>query len=168
MTALEREWAAKLKASGFQDLEGADRDGALSRRGLLHPVDDTAEEDAALADRMRAGEAQTEWRLSVLHTHKFRNATERRVWQLYAEGIPLRAIATQLGCSYKRVRETWHEIDSRVRQNREGNRQWKNRSRQRRNEVEQMVRRCDRSILTKLAEILLLSMPKVQPTRRSR
>lgn len=157
MTALEREWAAKLKASGFQDLESADRDGPLSDRGNLHAVAETPEEDARLADRMAAGQARTEWMLGVLHTHRFRNATERTVWERHANGEPLRPIAAALGLSYDRTRKIVVGVKARVTQVRKV-KQWRNPSRQRKTEIAMHVRRCDPRTLQQLAAVLMTGL----------
>jgi hypothetical protein len=99
-----------LKASGFQDLESADRDAPLSNRGNLHAVTEVAEEHDRLAQRMDAGAAYYEWAQALLHSHRFRSARERRIWARHADGEGLASIARALGITYHDARDTVNSI----------------------------------------------------------
>ncbi len=79
---LQKTWYKKLKDTGFNDLE---TESGLSKQNVgtyfynvYHP------------DRF---EFQAEYYRRVgyfLHTHKFKNTFERRIWELYAEGVTIR------------------------------------------------------------------------------
>jgi len=153
VTALEREWAARLRASGFQDLEGADRDGPLSDRGNLHAVAETAEEDARLADRMAAGEAEIERRRAILHAHRFRSAIEREVWRLHADGEGERAIAAATGLTRDRARKLLAAVRRRVTRVRRV-KQWRDHGKQQRREFQRHLTRCDPKALMQVAAVL--------------
>jgi hypothetical protein len=108
---LEAEWRAKLKASGFADLEGSDRDGPLSDRGKPHVrgnLDSVTEADhgqEALHRRLADGAAYHGWAVSVLREHRFRSSLERRIWARHAEGYGLATTAQTLGITYHAARD---------------------------------------------------------------
>lgn len=114
MKGLPAEWRAKLAASGFQDLEGIDRDGPLSDRGNLHAKYDTEEADEALMQRYESGEAYTDWARGVAAGRRFRSGQERAIWALHADGKGLREIATELDTTYHQAREAVNAVKARV------------------------------------------------------
>jgi hypothetical protein len=87
LKALEREWAAKLRADGFQDIE--------SPSGMVQSwdarSDGNLQDTAALAEDRRRGEAL-----------RFSSEFERRVWAAHLEGLSNRAIAKRL-CVYRKL-----------------------------------------------------------------
>jgi hypothetical protein len=87
---LQREWAARLRRSGFQDLEPVP-DGKLSNRGNSydHDVAD-GEEYYAAAKAMDVS------RLDPL---------SRRAWQLHADKQSIRSIMATLGTRYNQTRD---------------------------------------------------------------
>ena len=118
--ALTREWNAKLKASGFLDLEGADRDGPLSDRGNLHPVEQTEDEIAALGHRIASGSEYTAWAEGVMHSRRLRSAFERRVWARHVAGESLREIADAEGCTYHDARDVVVAVKERGNKGKQG------------------------------------------------
>lgn len=116
---LAAEWAAKLLETGFEDLEGHDRDAPLSNRGLLHAVADTDEDHDRVAVRMEHGSAYTDWAMDVLRRLNGRRRTarqRRKIWQLHADGWGFRVIAKDLGLGFHHVRETVNAIEEKYRQ----------------------------------------------------
>lgn len=101
----EAEARKLLKASGFSDLEGPDRDGPLSDRGNLHPVAETEDEHVRLRGRIADGASYTEWAQAVLHARRFRTALERKVWASHVAGDGLRTTAADLEISYHQARD---------------------------------------------------------------
>ncbi|MCA1824367.1 MAG: hypothetical protein LC640_08930 [Frankia sp.] len=102
---LEREWAARLRASGFQDIE--------SPSGMLQSWDRRSDGNlqdlSALAEDKRQGESL-----------RFDSDFERRVWQLHTEGKSNRAIATQLCVYRKLVNQTMWRLTARAERRRPG------------------------------------------------
>jgi predicted transcriptional regulator len=166
VTKLEREWAAKLKASGFQDLETpGDRDGPLSNRGhLVNHAEATDENEARLVQRIEMGEAETDRRRAILHMPIRRG---RRAWALHADGVSERDIAKALGITRDAVRKQLAHVEaaaSRIRA-REA-RPWETDRRNLRRKARNLVSRCDPSVLVEMAKLLLT--PRGQPTRQFR
>jgi len=152
LTKLEREWAAKLKASGFQDLEGSDRDGPLSNAGKLHAVAETADEHERLAARIEDGTAYQEWARSMLHATRWRCATDRRIWEMHCDGEGLRETTKRLGVSWKRATRVIDLVKA-GRQGREGD---KAPFVHEREEIRRLARRCEPRVLRKLVLVLVL------------
>jgi hypothetical protein len=176
VTALEREWARRLKASGFEDLEGADRDGPLSDRGNLHAVDHTEGELARLGRRIEDGEAATAQAQAILHARVsdgarrlsfLRSALERKIWEAHAEGKSEATTAGELEITRHSVRQVLAEVRERVSQVREGTKRWRNRKRQEKQQASSLVRRCDPRALAMLAAALLSTQTR-RVTARSR
>jgi hypothetical protein len=113
---LEAEWRAKLKASGFADLEGSDRDGPLSDRGNLHAVTETDHEHERLRQRIATGSAYSAWASGVLHSHRFRSSLERRIWERHADGDGLATTAQALGITYHSARDAVNAVKARINQ----------------------------------------------------
>lgn len=83
--ALKREWYARLKASGFEDIEtGDEHDGLLKTDKRFQDGHESV--DAAQAEYYRLASV-------FLHEHRFANVRERRIWEAHAGGIPMREIA---------------------------------------------------------------------------
>jgi len=83
--ALKREWYAKLRASGFQDIEtGDEHDGLLKTDKRFQDGHESA--DAAQAEYYRLAS-------SFLYEHRFKTPRDRRIWEAHAEGVPMREIA---------------------------------------------------------------------------
>jgi predicted transcriptional regulator len=166
VTKLEREWAAKLKASGFQDLETpGDRDGPLSNRGhLVNHAEATDENEARLVQRIELGEAETDRRRAILHLPLRRG---RRAWALHADGVSERDIAKALGITRDAVRKQLAHVEAAAAriQAREA-RPWETDRRNLRRKARNLVSRCDPAVLVEMAKLLLT--PRVQPTRPSR
>lgn len=143
---LRTEWAGKLKASGFDDLEAFfDPDAPLSNRGKLHPVESTEGAWQQLAERAESGLQWTIWAQGVAHQHKFPNAQQRESWTLYANGASERDIATAMAIPRDRVRALLAAVRKAVKRTEMGNkggkrRQWKNEKRGRLWRVESKIR----------------------------
>lgn len=164
MKALEREWRARLKASGFVDLEGDDRDGPLSDRGNLHAVDHSDEQLGRLVQRIEDGGEVTARAAAILHAKHangsrrlrfVRTALERQVWQQHAEGSAELTIGRNVGITRHRVRQVLQTVEARVTQGREGKKRWRNQKRQEKQRVSSLVRRADPATLMQLAVVLL-------------
>ena len=154
-TPCQREWYRKARASGFIDLEGPTGDGNLSDRGNLHPVSETSDERARLAQRIDDGDAYTAWATSVLHDGPgFRTAEAKEVWRLHAEGLSEREIGTTLTIARRSVRRLLTETRNRVgKVGRE--KRWRDEKKQRRAQARTLVRRCDPQILVKLVAVMM-------------
>jgi hypothetical protein len=157
-------WRAKLAASGFEDLEGADRDGPLSDRGNLHAVDASKEAGEQLAHRIESGAAYTTWATEVLHSHRFRSSLEREIWSGHANGEGLRETAKRLVITFHRARETVVAIKQRVsnqsKKSNKGDSQW------RPGQLQRKYRRLSMSKAVALAALLLRTQTP-SSTRRS-
>lgn len=104
--AMEREWAAKLAASGFVDLEVGNGD-QLSSRGDTRKLGEATRKDPN--GHLRAGEKAEyyEWALAALKTHRFASRLERCLWTHHANRMQKDLIASMLGnISSRQVRET--------------------------------------------------------------
>ena len=153
MTALEREWERKLRESGFHDLEGRDRDGPLSDRGNLHPVEENQEAYVRLGERAAEGQAFTSWADSVLHGRRFRSREQREAWRLHAEGMGERDIATALTTTRGAIRKLLDEVRRAVRK--EGKKkQWRNPRRQRQEELETAMRQAPELLVPLIATMI--------------
>lgn len=152
--ALQRQWYAKLKA--FPELldEGPDGEGQLSDRGNLHPVTESPEEDARLANRISDGSDYTAWAESVLHNTRFSSRQAREVWRLHTEGLSEREIATALTIPKTSVHEFVSGTRKRVGKDGKAKR-WRNRKRQRATQFRALVARCDPEVLAKLVAVML-------------
>jgi len=86
---LLKEWAQKLKASGFKDLEKLHADGDYYYQTF--PCSFVKDEPSLL----RTGQRESIFRLAglFLHSHNFLSQIERDVFALYAEGATVREIA---------------------------------------------------------------------------
>jgi hypothetical protein len=112
---LRREWAERLRASGFEDLESLrDPDGPLSDRGNLHPVANTPTERGRLAERMEDGAEYQAWARAILHDGPWKSAQERRIWELHCEGQGDRDIAAALNIKRWRVQAILQAIKARA------------------------------------------------------
>jgi hypothetical protein len=85
---LKAKWYAKLKASGFEDIEQPD-----GRLKVWHDLYFRCHMDA---DRIQA--AQDYYRLArqFVHDHIFKNPIEKRIWEMHAEGISQKQILAAL------------------------------------------------------------------------
>lgn len=117
---LEAIWRRKLAQSGFQDLEGTDRDGPLSNRGKLHDGTGKSASDVKasgsvqadadwenFAHRVDTGAEHTDWAMDVLNTiYDDKNPTLRaRIWRGHAQGLGLRQIARVTGVNFHVARD---------------------------------------------------------------
>lgn len=117
--AQEAEARRLLVASGFEDLERADRDAPLSNAGKLHAVEETPEGHERLQQRIEDGAQYNDWARSVLHERRWKAATyntesgpqlvsaatHRRMWAMHCDGVRLLVIAKTVGLSYHWVNE---------------------------------------------------------------
>lgn len=88
LNKLQKEWYAKLKASGFEDAEAPLKKGGFtlvfwSSHYFASKNETTVE--AQRAYYYQAGE--------LLHTFPFECDKDRRIWEFHSEGTPLREIA---------------------------------------------------------------------------
>lgn len=118
---LEEVWRKRLALSGFDDLEGTDRDGPLSNRGNLHdgtgrvsgPKADDGEAGAdgdwaSLAVRIQSGAARTDMAQDVARErfggHNPKSRLRRKIWKTYAEEGSIKAASRTLGISFHAAR----------------------------------------------------------------
>lgn len=156
MTALEREWAAKLHASGFRDLEGRDRDGPLSDRGNLHVVTEGDGQQERLAERIEHGSAYNTWAMGILHSHRFASRLEREAWAHHARGEGLKTAAAALGCTYHDARDAVNAVKAAVQRD---VRQVREQLCEKPTNLRKLVRRADPGTLLRLAQVLLQARP---------
>ncbi len=165
---LQAAWAAKLAATGFQDLEGTDRDAPLSNRGKLHDgtgktststakVDDgPAHEDgdyATFAHRVEHGAVYTEWAQDVLQRLNGCSAEarqRRRIWEAHANGESLKGIARTQGINFHVARGVVRSIEEKFKRCQE--------TKAPKNELSRSVRQVPTTTLVKLAASMLLAM----------
>lgn len=91
---LDREWQAKLKASGFVDIEESSFPIAHKRDLLVTAYADRKAvargADSGLAEHYRrAGR----W----FHERVFPSLSRRIIWEMYAEGVPRRELVERMG-----------------------------------------------------------------------
>jgi hypothetical protein len=148
MTKLEREWAARLKAEGFHDLEGHDRDGPLSNAGKPHAKFETAEGHERLANHLVDGAAYQAAARDLLWSRSWPNAAERRIWQMHVDGAGLREITATLEVSWAKASKVLHANQAKLSKGKELP-QWHDRQKMRR-----LINRTDPAVLEKLAKLL--------------
>lgn len=90
--ALQDEWDAKLKASGFEDIE--DRDSPREMLKSWHSTIFINKFDSA---RFAAKQKYFEMVTHFLNAHTFTSDLEHQVWLLHSEGKSLREIARETG-----------------------------------------------------------------------
>lgn len=101
--AMQAEWAAKLRASGFEDLES--RSGTLSNRGMVTVGDD---EDTVRMTPERRAETETYYddAREAARSRRFASRFDRDVWALHAERVSDADIALRLGTNYTKARKS--------------------------------------------------------------
>lgn len=88
MTALQREWYAKLRASGFEDIETGDEHSGLLKTDKR--IDEgRGDEYAASAEYYRRAGV-------FLHQRTWCDEAERAVWELHADGVGMNEIARRV------------------------------------------------------------------------
>jgi hypothetical protein len=90
LVKLQRKWYAILKKHGFQDIERFNRYGAF---------DDLFNKHTSTRKGMEACAEDAEYYRAARHffwEYKFRNAREKRVWELHCEGVSYRDIMKSL------------------------------------------------------------------------
>ena len=108
--ALQAEWRKRLRASGFDDLESSG--GELSNRGTV-TYSDHGREPVPVEQQVARRETEAAYydqAREILRTHRFRNATERDIWQRHADCQGMHPIADALGMPYHRVREVVQRV----------------------------------------------------------
>lgn len=151
---LQREWYAKARASGFEDLEGPTGEGPLSDRGNLHPITEDRAAYQRLGFRIEDGTAYTEWAESVLHSVSFRSQQERDVWRLHASGLSEVDIGTALTIARRSVRRHLTNTRERVSEVSRKKR-WRDQKKQRTAEIRALVTRSDPRVLAKLVAVMM-------------
>lgn len=95
---LRREWAARLKADGFDDIEGVES-------GMLRGI--SLQEVARAPSREEIDETRSYYSIAAewLGVRAWPDAREQRVWQAHVDGTSLRPVAKAEGISLKRAWE---------------------------------------------------------------
>lgn len=105
LKALEREWAAKLRADGFQDIE--------SPSGIVQSwdarSDGNLQDTAALAEDRARGEQL-----------RFEKEFDAKVWELHVDGLSNRKIAEKLCVYRKLVNQTMWRLQAQLERRRPG------------------------------------------------
>lgn len=119
--ALQSEWAKRLKASGFEDLEGPG--GVLSNRGNV-TTGDLNNWDGGRVRQMTAearAEAETYYdnARDIARRFHFRTKLDREVWTLHAERFGRADISRQLGIGERQVRESMARTRAAIERDRE-------------------------------------------------
>ena len=175
--ALQRTWADKLKASGFQDLEVGNGE-LLSNRGTIEAP---RADRPGLHERRQARAAYLEQAKAFLASHRFvalqiathkgssANVTVpatacRRIWELHANGMGAHVISTSVRLPYQQVRGVLVHLSRPVAQGRKGWRNWTTGKPVSTQKLRSAVKRCDPRILMSLA----LAISNNYLTRRMR
>jgi hypothetical protein len=153
MTKLEREWTAKLKASGFHDLESTDRDAPLSNAGKPHAKYETAEGHERLQHHLADGTAYQQAARDLLWARRWPSATDRRIWQMHVDGAGLREITATLEVSWQRASRLLHACQERMTQSKQkkvkgGSNKWDRRA------LKRLIKRAEPRALERLARLL--------------
>lgn len=90
---LTEEWYAKLKASGFDDIEAT---GGHIMKGTFNHTRLNPERVSMISNHYRLAS-------HFLHDHKWDDETQRHIWKLYCEGVVCRKIAQTIGIHYVKV-----------------------------------------------------------------
>lgn len=90
LETLKREWYAKLKAEGFQDVEYGSEDGPLR-------VANRENRGGVSADELDATHEYYSRCTEFLYEHSFAEGRDRELWALHAEGVSIGDIALRLG-----------------------------------------------------------------------
>jgi hypothetical protein len=102
MTALQREWYAKLKASGFEDIETGDENSGLLKTDK-RIEEGRGDEYAASAEYYRRAGV-------FLHHHDFASDADRSIWELHSEGVGMNEIARRTHLGNTRVHATINQL----------------------------------------------------------
>lgn len=147
--ALRREWAARLKASGFVELELPSGDLPAE-----HRLGEATRRDPN--GHLRAGEKAEyyEWALAALKTHRFASKLERCIWTHHANRQHYKHISDMLGViSYRGVDQAVKRISGAIKERQavtlgnQGNAGKAVAPRKVRQQVDSMVRRMDLGLL---------------------
>jgi hypothetical protein len=93
---LQRYWYARLKQDGFKDIE------ILQDNGEFYPLLN----GTSVPKRLSEGDTVRQFYVLAgrfCQTYSFKTKTQARIWTLYCEGKPYRAIASQLRTKLCRV-----------------------------------------------------------------
>ena len=106
---LQKEWYAKLKEEGFEDIEYFDSDlepkDWLKGNSKFSPI--WGDEQIAATHDQRESSGNLDYYLqatALLHKEDvFASDTEREIWEMHADGLSLRSIGKQVGFSHPKV-----------------------------------------------------------------
>ena len=87
--ALQDKWYEKLKRNGFKDIEQGEEYGRM-----LLPFN--SERFATNKEYNRDKEQYYRLAGQFLHSYKFKNHTEMRIWELHSQGVSVRNIAKKM------------------------------------------------------------------------
>jgi hypothetical protein len=96
---LAAKWHAKLEKSGFDDAECFDSPRELMKE--WH-VDHFVKDEILIG--FEAKQRYFELARQLLNTHEFATERERRVWEMYSEGVLTKNMPKILGCTMHAVR----------------------------------------------------------------
>lgn len=115
--SLEKKWYSKLKKTGFEDIEHSEKDlkqfsgvTSIHREDGGSKIDDWAEwgRSTTIKDHWKT-EYYSRCR-QFLNEHKFKNKTQRKIFEMYSEGIGARVIATELKTYRRKVQELINKL----------------------------------------------------------
>lgn len=104
LKALQREWAAKLKAAGFTDIEVGNGELLANGGGSLNHglAEETA--GAVRAEQLSAIEDAAQ---ELLRRKQWPTPFHKRVWELHCEGVGVNRIRDILRCRRQRVLDAY-------------------------------------------------------------
>lgn len=103
--AIQKYWYARLKKEGFKDAE-------LRRYNtdVLKSWDSTRFQLYYTPTQFAIRQLYFELTGQFLHSHKFKNPSEKAIWALHCTGVSYRTIAATLGIPLRRVERTIPEL----------------------------------------------------------
>lgn len=105
---LQVKWYSKLKKSGFEDQEH-DEEHLKQYSGKTGIKDDQLRSGLTALGETYKYNYYLKAR-EFLDTFKFKNKTERKMWELHSEGIGIRVIANKLKTYRRKVHETLQRL----------------------------------------------------------
>lgn len=109
---LNKQWRDKLKKSGFEDVEQEDGNLKLwhSFRFMILEAKNSKDSLQNRVENNKIKEFYYRVATKFLHTHKFKSAKERRIWELHCEGHGWRKIDKILNNKPGRGSERYRKI----------------------------------------------------------
>lgn len=101
---LQKEWYAKLKQTGFKDIEFFHADGNSTDGLLRNSI------GSLMASYTPEGEYYFRKARWFLQHHRFSSPREKRIWALHCEGMQNPGIGKIMGCSKEPIRKVVNRV----------------------------------------------------------